>query len=269
MPKWGFEMCSHRWLDGLDDVLRMIGDEAFWPSPAGHCGDVPGRVVDAALARAAAVQAWIDGKETGGCISGWLGARSSEKETAARFFVAMVHTRFRDEGDVRPVVEQWREEAGANTILSPLLKDDRLQSVLENACGFKTVVWLDACIRAIGGDTEAADPIRTCNAQLRDVPGEDPQRYAVTRGYLWGLQAYLLGKDAGWLQAHRPDCAGAGIYALHAVSKAGQATPIRRWLAASLLVTTRLWCERAAGRMGHAAPDRADDLPDILETLGG
>ena len=60
MPKYGFEMCSYRWLDGLDDVIRMIGAEKFRPSDARRYGDVPGRIVDAAGQRAcsATLERW-------------------------------------------------------------------------------------------------------------------------------------------------------------------------------------------------------------------
>ena len=52
MPKWGFEMCAHRWLDGLDHVVGIIARAEYAASEAGHCGDVPTAITQAADRRA-------------------------------------------------------------------------------------------------------------------------------------------------------------------------------------------------------------------------
>jgi hypothetical protein len=40
LPRWGFEPCAHRFFDGLEQVLAMIGSAR--PGPRlGGCGDIP------------------------------------------------------------------------------------------------------------------------------------------------------------------------------------------------------------------------------------
>ena len=87
----------------------------------------------------------------------------------------------------------------------------------------------------------------------------------MTLGYLWGWQAYLLGRDKIWLRSTHPDCAGAAIYALQGVSRAGPPIPLRRWLIASLLKATKIWCQCALNKAGgDFVPAVATDLPDLL-----
>jgi hypothetical protein len=64
MPRYGFELCSHRRLEGLDEAMKMVGAEKAWPTAAGHCGDRPGRIVEAALQRADAVERWPKSAKT-------------------------------------------------------------------------------------------------------------------------------------------------------------------------------------------------------------
>lgn len=280
MPKYGFEMCAHRWLDGLDDVTAMIGAEEFRPSSAGHCGDVPGRVIDASERRAAAVQAWLEGRKAtdalGVQVAGWLGEPSDEKTQAASCFVELVracsltidkpgHER------AKALATGWRARADGNETLQFMFQGEGFDCLLENNCGFKTVDRLDLYIRNIGGDrSQAGERHGMCNGQLRFVLRDDPTRFDVTRGYLWGLQAYLLGRSVEWLRANKPHCAGAAIHALQGVSRAGAPTPLRRWLVASLLKSTKLWCQAMLNRMGkEEVPAYVRDLPDVVTGVGG
>lgn len=276
MPKWGFEICSHRWLQGLDDVLTMMATERAFFSNAGHCGDLPGNIVAEADRRASAVRRWFEGAapldELGCQVAGWLGERTPDKVEAARCFVELVQSRLF--GDLRheqqvAQVTAWRSRGAANEITAQLLAPFGLDDLLQNACGFKLLDRLDMNIRLIGGDeTNAQERLGNCNGQLRLMWRDDPARYQTTRGYLWGAHAYLAGHDDGWLRAHKPDCAGAAIYALQRLSKPGAITPLRRWLAASFLQTTKLWCQMAMARSSEEIiPTWAHDLPEMHEAL--
>jgi len=65
-----------------------------------------------------------------------------------------------------------------------------------------------------------------------------------------------------------PECAGSALYAHRKVSAPGELTPLRRWLAASCLKATKLWCQCALKHMGKdGAPARARDLPDLVAAL--
>ncbi len=271
MPKYGFEMCSHRWLDGLDNAMGMVGSEQYRPSGAGRCGDVPGAAVDAAVRKALAVQQWVRGVAPddglGRQVAAWLGEPTAEKREAATSFAELVLAHLLKSDQVAAAAAaEWQARAERNGIVKAMYEGEGLPHFLRCACGFKTVDRLDVYVRMIGGDlSEAGQRHGICNQQLRFVFRDDPARFDVTRGYLWGLDAYLMGRDEKWLLASKPDCAGAAIYALQAVSSPGPPTPLRRWLVASLLKSTKIWCQRTIEVTGEdAVPAYARDLPDVV-----
>ena len=87
MPLYGFEMCGHRWLDGMEQLLTMLAEERYMPSPAGHCGDTPGWIVQAAEERVAAVERWLSHTPPTDTVSrrvaAYLGEASTVKRAAA------------------------------------------------------------------------------------------------------------------------------------------------------------------------------------------
>jgi hypothetical protein len=108
-------------------------------------------------------------------------------------------------------------------------------------------------IRLIGGEDQQLVWTRWwCNTQLSSAWQEDPQRIEVTLGYLWGWFAALEERDEPWLRSQAPEVA------LRRISGEGEKTPLWRWLAASLLVTTKHWY----GRMLSFAEDGA--IPQYL-----
>jgi len=277
MPRYGFEMCSHRWLDGLDHVMRMLGAEESHPSTAGHCGDVPGRIVHAAEQRATAVQSWIEGvspkNALGMQVADWLGKPTPEKKEAASCYVELVRAYFLKSDDyAKALSEQWRPRADKNEILKLMFQG--FNSLLRARCGFKIIDRLDHHIRIIGGALfpTLAERMGSCNDQLAFIPQDDPGRLETTVGYLWGWYAHLLGKDEAWLRESKPDHAGAAIYALRGVSRAGKPKPLHRWLIASLLKSTKLWCQCAVRNLEEwvgveAVPAYARDLPDLITAI--
>jgi len=269
MPRYGFEMCSHRWVEGLGDVLRMLSLEAPFPSEAGHCGDVPPGARMGAKARALSVQWWIHGLPAENAldrrIADELGERSPEELEAAACFVELART---DAGEIRTASGFWRKRGDRNEILHVIFEGEGLDGLLENRCGFKFLGRLDAYIRIIGGDMSSAEERHgVCVDQIRFAPRDDRPRFETTRGYAWGLAAYLSGHDEEWLREHKPDCARAAIYALRSVSKPGPATPLRRWLAASFLKAISLWCARLAQLVEPNAPPEMRDLPGVLSLV--
>ncbi|MDD5706858.1 MAG: hypothetical protein PHR35_13120 [Kiritimatiellae bacterium] len=274
MPRYGFEICSHRWLDGLDDVIHMIGKEQHWPSTAGHCGDRPGRVIDAALQRAEAVECWLEGRGVDGRplyrnVAKWLGAPDVQKKQAAECFVEMVRSFFtepRPRKTSMPLAKTWRSKANENTILKEMFAGEGFDNLLDNQCGFKIVDRLDLYLQMIGGDmSRAGDRHGVCNDQRRFIYPDDPPRYETTRGFLWGLFAYLKSYGGEWLLSHRPECAGGAIDALNGVSEGGKQTPLRKWLVASFLKSTKLWIPHGIPK--DRIPAEVRELPDVIEAL--
>lgn len=273
MPRWGFEMCAHRWLEGLSDLLRMIGERAFSVSSAGRCGDVPGPVVALALGRAKAVESWLKYQPANDrvklSVQGALGQHYLDKDVAAECYVDLMRASLASAGDASILprtLARWRPLCEVNKGVAFMLGDQGLLGLLQNACGYRLLPGLDAAIRYVGDPEGTPVPkLGQCNRDLAHLWAEDPDRYRVTRGYLWGLYARLAGWDEDDLWEECPGCIGSATYALSQVSKSGALTPVDRWLVASLLVTTKIWCHRAIEMADAAAvPVWAYDLPQLV-----
>jgi hypothetical protein len=266
------EMCAHRWLDGLDEMMSMIGSAVYWPSKAGHCGDVPGSVVAAVDKRVAALQAWI-GRRTPAAdrvrrrVALWLGEPAAEKREAAICFVELARAFCGgSQGDEpRALAAQWRKRASQNQVLGALFGGQGLDGLLSNWCGFKFLERLDQYLRAIGGEVRPASASQdSCRDQLGSILRDDPARFEATRAYLWGLWAYLQGCDARWLSSTCSEWAGSAMHAYRLVSAAGAPSPLTRWLAGSLLKTAKMRYERAlAASQGTPIPPHLRHLPQV------
>ena len=272
MPKYGFELCSHRWLKGLDEVMKMVGTEKAWRAKAGHCGDVPASVSASAAQRADAIDAWLGGQKDDdplrSKVFGTLGQATPEKTEAARCFVELVRQFFADtrpNDDAMKSAGQWRAKGADNPILATMFEGEGFDSLLQNRCGYKIIDRLDIYIEIIGGDlSRAGERHGVCVDQTRYILRDDPQRFTVTRGYLWGMYAYLTGHDADWLNEHKPECAEAAVHALATVSQAGPLNPLRYWLVASLLKAAKTWVRGIATEKWYdTIPEQPKDLPDL------
>ncbi len=267
MPDWGFEICAHRWLDGLDEALGMIERAEFHPTRLGRCGDIPTAVFWAAEQRVQAVERWLDARpqqdELARRVCAWLGEPTPDKREAARCFVELVWSwLFESEELGRAAAERWRQAKDGNEMLARLFYGDGIAGGLQNACGFQTINRLDIYLRMIGGDDSQLGETRwVCNTALRFALRDDPPRLPVTLGYLWGLYAYLAGRDAQWLRQDKPQVAGAAVHVLQHLSCSSAPQPVGRWLAASLLATTRFWYRRALSFVAE------DEIPEYLKDV--
>jgi len=243
-------------------------------STAGRCGDRPGRITDAAEQRLAAVETWLqDGEPEGELAIGVaerLGAPTDEKRDAARCILEIVRAYLYGAfEDAQAIAGRWREDAPDTEVFQWLFLGDGVVGTAENGCGYTYIERLDAILRIIGGDYDGAvDVYYSCLTTLRHVDRIDPQRLHVTRGYLWGLHAYLADRDANWLRENHAECAGAAIHALHGVAQGGEATPLRRWLVAALFRGTK-WMYRRMLNMTHGetVPEHASDVPSLDSAL--
>jgi hypothetical protein len=272
MPKYGFELCSHRWLEGLQHLMRMVGTQKAWRSKAGRCGDVPKSVMNAALRRADAVEAWLAGRKDNGTlrlrVAETLGQPTSGKTEAAQCFVELVRQFFTESGtddEAMNSAKRWRARSPHNPILSTMFEGEGFDGLLQNRCGYRIIARLDIYIEIIGGDQARADERHgVCNDQIRYILRDDPRRFTVTRGYLWGMYAYLSGHDADWLNENKPECAESAIHALTTVSQAGPPAPLRYWLVASLLKAAKTWVQKVAIEKWYdTIPEYPKDLPEL------
>jgi len=277
MPKWGVEMCAHRWLDALDLLMRQIIAQQSWPFAAGHCGDVPGVLYQQAETLAASVECWLEDEseltELDRDVASCLGERTDDKIMAGTCFVAMMRARFAEEAgwdELSEMAASWAEQAEVNPALARILSDKvKLYENLGCACGYTLAEQFLDFVRLIGADDEAvALRLRrgVCNPQLYRVLDLDPLRVETTVGYLWGWKAALDGMEEGWLRDVVPQIAGAAVHARNLMAPVVENGALGRWLVGSLLKTTKIWQERALEMLARYEIDVPDHL-SVLPTL--
>lgn len=274
MPRYGFEMCAHRWVEGLEQTLAMMGQHRTFPSTAGRCGDVPESVRAGAWERAVEVSNWVEGvlpaTRLGEQIAGWLGRHKPDRAEAARCFTELVRLAFsRSPEDQRRFADRaalWRSRTRDNAPLHAIFSSgEGFDELLRHRCGFKLLDRLDVVIRTIGGDPSQTHQLAgVCNQQLRFVLRDAAERYRTTRSVLWALYACWSGEDADWLGRRKPDCAETGSCALAELGPLADHDPLHRWLLASMLKATKIWCEATLNcTPKEQVPDWAHDLPAL------
>lgn len=225
-PRFGFEPCAHRFFDGLEQVLSMIG--AGRPGPRlGGCGDVP-VLVHLRLAEAGKnFLSWVEGKD-GGEMGALLGAPTRKKLEAVRAVGEALLAFGRGWVAVDAVLESWAEQA-KHGLTKALVDDDEapLPQLLRHACSYNTLLNIRRLAESIG--QEEIPQVHVCRAALMEMPKLAPERL--------GQLSLLLQTLPRWLKKQPPtDGVQAHIYAL-----LGPHDPVREWLVASLYKTLKIW----------------------------
>lgn len=225
-PRWGFEPCAHRFFDGLEQVLAMIGTGR--PGPRlGSCGDIPLSVHLRLLAWGQDFLAWAAGKE-GGHVEKFLRRRSPAREEAARAVGEVLSAVGHGWVATDAVLEAWADQAHFH--LTQGLVDEEegpLPQLLRHACGYN--LWVNLERLAAGIDEEKVPKVLVCREALSELPHLAPERMT----QLW----LVLDALSRWLKRRSPrDGAQAHVYAL-----LGPQDPVREWLVASLCKTLKLW----------------------------
>lgn len=226
LPRWGFEPCSHRFFEGLEQVMSMIGTGR--PGPRlGACGDIPLSVYVGLHNLGQDFLAWAEGKEAVQ-VQKWLGKRTAARVEAARAvgeaFLAMGHGWVATDA----LLETWAKQA-KYSITQNLVDGEEapLPLLLRHACCYN--VFVNARRLARGIAQEKNPTIRVCKEALVELPQLAPDR-STQLGILWDALAR-------WLKRKPPkDGVQAHIHAL-----LGPRDPVREWLVASLYKTLKLW----------------------------
>ncbi len=226
LPRWGFEPCAHRFFDGLEQVMNMIGSAR--PGPRlGGCGDVPLSIHLRLQSAGQDFLAWAEGKEAGK-VGKWLGQRTPAKTEAARAageaLLALGHGWVATDA----VLETWADQA--KSPLTQALVDGEegpLPKLLRHACSYNVLVNIRRLAQGIG--EEKIPVVRVCQEALVEMPKLAPERLV----QLW----LILEALSRWLKKKPPkDGVQAHIHAL-----LGPRDPPREWLVASLYKTLKLW----------------------------
>lgn len=243
-PRWGFEPCSHRFFDGLEQVVTMIG--AGRPGARlGGCGDIPLHVHLRLQELGQGFLAWAEGKG-GQEVEGWLGKRTAAKEEAARAVGESLAAVGHGWVATDAVLETWATQA--KFPLTQGLVDEEegpLAHLLRHACCYNLFLNLQRLAEGIG--EEKISGVRVCREALAELPRLAPERLAQLWFVLDGLSRWLKRRSSR-------DGAQAHLYAL-----LGPRDPVREWLVASLCKTLKLWQAYLDGLHG-----RSRRLPSLI-----
>ena len=227
MPRWGFEPCAHRFLDGLEQVLHMISSGR--PCPRfGGCGDIPLAVQRELDELGSALLRWADRGDGEGRWREWLGTRTPERAEAVRALGEAVHALGRGPASVDAVLERWADRAEF-PLTRTLVADEAapLPSLARHPCTYTLLLNIERVARSIGDG--GAPEVLVCLPALRAAQELDPNRISVLRNLAEAL--------AQWLRERRPR--GGFEERVHALIDSRD--DVRRWLVASLYKTIKLW----------------------------
>lgn len=227
MPRWGFEPCAHRFLDGLEQVLHMIGSGRACPR-FGGCGDIPLTVQRQMDELGTTLLRWAERGDGVGPWRQWLGERTPERAEAVRALGEVVQALGRGPASVDTVLERWAEKAEFS-LTQALVADEEapLPSLARHPCAYTLLGNIERVSRSIGNGE--APGVLVCLPAFRATQELDPNRILVLRDLAEAL--------AQWLREGRPRSGfEERVHALIALRD-----EVRRWLVASLYKTIKLW----------------------------
>jgi hypothetical protein len=227
MPRWGFEPCAHRFLEGLEQVLHMIGAGRVWPR-FGGCGDVPFAVQWSVRNFGGALVQWAeDGTGSGTPVTS-LGTHTAERAEAARAMGEVVLQIGQGAAALDATLERWAERAKFSPARALVDGDETpLSVVAQHPCAY-TLLWnLNRLAHSIGNSEPPSALV--CVPSLLVAPQLDPGRILTLREVGEAL--------SHWLQERPPQ--NSFEERVHAL--VGPRDEVRHWLVASLYKTLKLW----------------------------
>jgi len=227
MPRWGFEPCAHRFLEGLEQVLQMIGSGRVCPR-FGGCGDIP-LFVQRELDRVgAAFLRWAEAGNGSDPLTCSLGVHTAERAEAARVAGEVVLGIGQGPAALDATLERWAERARFS--LARTLVDGEgasLALLAQHPCCY-TLLWnMERLAHGIGNGEQSS--VVVCIPALGLAPKLDPLRFSA----LCDIGEAL----AHWLQERPPK----GALETRVYAMVGPRDEVRRWLVASLYKALKLW----------------------------
>jgi len=254
MPAWGFESCTHDWLNGLEALLRMIEYKKSWPRPGGCCGDVPLCKRWQYDLRLSALRQWIYGENGDpnksilfdseySRIKNKLGERTEHKAEAAKLLeYALNYAGGVDEETLRALLAESDCFIGEDGPAWEKDTKERLFVLLTNPAGHRMTDTIDALFDYIGGKKEGLrSNTYACRDNLLGIYAADPARREGSYGMIVGIKAFLEDRNLSWLEENYP-CyifsADRVVYSMRSIDR-DEDHSIQRWLLCCLFVTVK------------------------------
>jgi len=243
MPRWGFEPCAHRFGEGLEQLITMIGLERAFPR-VGGCGDVPLPVHRALEHWGRNFVRWSQQENVNGPLGrlNGLGACSHPEAALATGEAVLAVSRGRTALDA--TLEEWMER-GRDPMTRALTDGDDapLVSVLRHACCFNTFENLRRL--AVGLADGELPHVRVCSSSLGVAQRVDPERVIGLRAMVRALGRWMLGRPPN-------DGFCASVH-----TRLGAPDSVRRWLVGSLYKSLKLWVEFIDRERGRRSRHRS------------
>lgn len=225
MPRWGFEPCSHRFFEGLEQVMGMIGAGRAC-SRLGDCGDVPLSTRRQLTILGGEFLSWAQGESRE--VQGWLREGTPARREAAQALGEALLSLNQGRVALDETLEVWSERARFPLTQALLDGDDApLPKLLRHPCSYNLLNNVENLAQALAQDE--IGPVAVCGEALCQLPHLAPQRLSLLWDTLEGL--------GQWLQ-NLPPRDG---FQSHIYSLLGPRDEVRTWLVSSLYKSLKLW----------------------------
>jgi len=254
MPAWGFEACTHDWLNGLEALLKMIEHKKSWPRPGGCCGDVPVHRRWEYDLKLSALRHWIYGKNGDPNRSilldrecrkakSKLGRRTKGRIEAAKpLAYALNYAGGVDEAKLKGLIDKSDFFTGED---GPIWEKDtkvRLFALLTNPAGYRMAETIDALFDYVGGKREKLKTdTYVCRDNLLRIYAAEPARREGPYGLIVGIKAFLENRALSWIEKTYP-CyifsADRVLYSMEGIDKEKDYLK-QKWLLCCLFITVK------------------------------
>ncbi len=175
MPNWGFEPCSHRWADGLDEILYSIKESKYIRTMAGHCGDVPTSIYNGVITMLSEAECGTsDGKQ-----KACFGA-------------------LKELFEARQISHDKMKECYQNNhvVFSEFFRGNNAESLIttgiSSSCGFKVPSIIETLIQHVSTkDVQVGPAEYNCLASFRYATDSEWERIGALIGIMRGLKSFL------------------------------------------------------------------------------
>jgi len=227
MPRWGFEPCAHRFVEGMEQVLGMIGSGRVCPR-FGGCGDVPLSVQRRIGEAGAAILKWAESGNGAGPLVRQLGEPVPDRVEAAQALGEVVLGIGQGPAFLDATLDRWAERARSTPARSLVDGEESpLATLAHHPCSYALLWNIDRITHAIGNG--GSPSVLVCVSSLRIAPELDPERVRTLYDIGEALEEWLQGTPPQSYLAER----------IHGMI--GPRDEVRRWLVASLYKALKLW----------------------------
>ncbi|MBN2714112.1 MAG: hypothetical protein JXR97_16960 [Planctomycetes bacterium] len=244
MPNSGFEPCSYRWTDGLDEILYSIKQSKYIRTMAGHCGDVPSSAYNRIIKMLSDAGCNTDDEKQKACFNGL-------KE--------LLDSRLTSHGKMKECYQN------NNSAFAEFFKGENAERLITTGigspCGFRVPDIIETLIQHIGGkDAKIDSATYNCLASFQYATDSDWERIGAMIGIMHGIKSFLKKSPLPAETAFH----GYAKRALDCLSASKADALVVEFLALHFFGSLNSTCSKVLNRFGKHAPAGYDQLPELF-----